>query len=311
MRVHRDWDHAPKYCKSCKAIKDDEWYELRCEYCGTAVRARRDWDRPPKYCKPCKATQDAEWRDSSCGLCGDTMRIKKDWERPPQFCRSCRERHPDQEVSCKLCGKPFLIRSNTQLTCSQNGWQFPSVCQECKDDFLLIKGAIGSLRAQYPFALETTIECRGLLKTDKVAVVCNKKTREVVAEVRMDEQGLFLTERVATTYIQDMSRPKPLFRGRPFDLATHETRDEEKGVFFRERVANTHVEDPAAPKPAFGPKKTLHIHETQYVKEGLLFPRWMAETKSATDRDATRISTRENKKGLFLSSRFWSTDRSK
>jgi hypothetical protein len=177
---------------------------------------------------------------------------------------------------------------------------------------LLIKGAIGSLRTQYPFALETTIECRGLLKTDKVAVVRNKKTQEVVAEVRMDEKGLFFTERVATTYVQDMSRPKPLFRGRPFDVATHETRDEQKGILFPERVANTYVEDPNASKPLFGQKKkTLHTHETQNTEEGILFPRRVAETRSVRDKNAAKVQTTGDQKGFFFPRKFWSTDKRK
>jgi len=53
------------------------------------------------------------------------------------------------------------------------------------------------LRDQFPFALETTIEKRGLIFTDKVAVVRSKKTREVVAEVKMDTQGFFFVERIA------------------------------------------------------------------------------------------------------------------
>ena len=312
IKVHRDWDHPPRFCKSCKALNDAEWYEVHCQRCGTTIRARRDWDKPPKFCKSCKAIKDAEWRDSTCEHCGTAMRVMKDWEHPPKFCKSCVEGHPNKEVPCRLCGKPLLIRTATQLKCAKNGWELPSVCQECKDDYLLIKGAVGSLRAQIPFALETTIECRGWLRTDKVAVVRSKKTKEVVAEVRMDEKGLFFVERVATTYVQDLSRPKPLFRGRPFDVATHETRDEEKGILFPERVANTYVEDPDASKPLFGPKKkTLHTHETRNIDEGILFPKHLTETKSVRDLSAPKIKTQTEEKGIFSRIRFWATDKTK
>ncbi|WP_143062859.1 hypothetical protein [Bradyrhizobium sp. OK095] len=176
----------------------------------------------------------------------------------------------------------------------------------------MIKGAIGSLRAQFPFALETTIECRGLLKTDKVAVVRRKKTQEVVAEVRMDEKGFFFTERVATTYVQDMNRPKPLFRGRPFDVSTSETRDEEKGFLSPMRVANTYIEEPNAPKPLFGPKKkTLHSHQTVNSEEGFLSPRRVTETSSVIDRKAPIIKTRGGERGFFASIKFWGTDKAK
>jgi len=53
-----------------------------------------------------------------------------------------------------MCGSRLLIKSNTQLKCSKNGWELPSVCQECKNDFLMIKGAIGTARSQFPFAIE-------------------------------------------------------------------------------------------------------------------------------------------------------------
>ena len=73
----------------------------------------------------------------------------------------------------------------------------PTRCHQCKHDALLIKGAIGALRDKFPFALETTIEKRGLLFTDKVAIVRSKKTGEVVAEVKMDTEGFIFTDRVA------------------------------------------------------------------------------------------------------------------
>lgn len=167
-----------------------------------------------------------------------------------------------------------------------------------------------SATAQYPFALETTIECRGWLTTDKVAVVRNKKTQEVVAEVRMDEKGIFVTERVATTYVQDMSRPEPLFRGRPFDVAISETSDEAKGILFTERVANTYVEDPDAPTPIFGQKKkTLQTHETQNAIEGLLFPKRATQTRSVTDREAPIIKTRGGETGFLFRRKYWDTDK--
>ena len=312
IRARHDWDKPPKYCKPCKAITDAEWYELNCERCGGNIRARHDWAKPPRFCKSCKAANDAKWGESSCTLCSGSMRVKKDWENPPQFCKSCRDKYPDKEVPCRLCGQPILIKSGMQLNCAKNGWELPSQCEECKHDFLMIKGAVGALRSQYRFPLETTIERRGWLRTDKVAVVRNKKTQDVVAEVRMDEKGIFFTERVATTYVQDLSRPKPLFRSHPFDVATHETRDDEKGFIFKERVANTYVEDPDAPKPWFGEKKkTLHTHETQNTHEGMLFPKRVTETRSATNPDAPVVKTRVAEKGFFSRIKFWSSDKEK
>ena len=50
------------------------------------------------------------------------------------------------------------------------------------------------MKAEY---LETTIEQRGLIFTDKVAVVRNRRTGEVVAEVRIDKKGLIFVDKVA------------------------------------------------------------------------------------------------------------------
>ena len=77
-----------------------------------------------------------------------------------------------------------------QLKCRENGWNLPTKCQEYKHDALLIKGAIVALRDQLPFALENTIEQRGIIFTDKVAVVRSKKTGEVVAEVKVNDEGV-------------------------------------------------------------------------------------------------------------------------
>ena len=63
-----------------------------------------------------------------------------------------------------------------------------------------VKGAIGALRDQFPFALETKIEQRGIIFTDKIAVVRNKRTGEVVAEVRMSEGSIFL-DRIAVAIV--------------------------------------------------------------------------------------------------------------
>ena len=74
---------------------------------------------------------------------------------------------------------------------------------KCKQDSLLIKGAIGALRDKYPFPLETTIEQRGLIFTYRAAVVRNRSTGEIVAEVTMKDEGLIFIKRVAVAKAKD------------------------------------------------------------------------------------------------------------
>lgn len=188
-----------------------------------------------------------------------------------------------KQVACRQCGQYFSISTATQLKCRQNGWDLPSLCEQCKHDALLIKGALGALKGQFPFAVETGIEKRGILFTDKVAVVRNKTTREVVAEVRMDEKGIFFTERVAVATTPDKKK-------------ISETRDETKGILFPERVARTYSGTPA--------KRT---HETRNVTEGILFPTRHAETTSLTDSDPKKVVTKSGKEGLFFVRRFLDT----
>jgi hypothetical protein len=114
------------------------------------------------------------------------------------------------------------------LKCRERGWDLPNRCQECKHDALLIKGAVGALREQFPFALETTIEQRGIIFTDKVAVVRSKKTGEVVAEVKMNEEGFFSVKRVAVAYDP---KTKEKFS---------KTRDGSQGFIFQKRTADTY-----------------------------------------------------------------------
>jgi len=40
---------------------------------------------------------------------------------------------------------------------AKNGWELPSYVRNARKTFLMIKGAIGTARSQFPFAIETTI----------------------------------------------------------------------------------------------------------------------------------------------------------
>jgi hypothetical protein len=152
----------------------------------------------------------------------------------------------------------------------------PTRCQECKHDALLIKGAIGALRDEFRFALEATIEQRGLIFTDKVAVVRSKKTGEVVAEVKMTEKGVFSTTRIAVARRTDTGE------------IVGETRDGSRGVFFPKRTADTY-------------RDRARTHRTEAVDRGAIFPRTSIETKRE---DGSRVARTVNKaKGFFFPKR--------
>ncbi|GAB1473149.1 hypothetical protein MASR2M69_05900 [Bacteroidota bacterium] len=144
------------------------------------------------------------------------------------------------------------------------------------------------MRDLFPFALETTIEQRGFLFTDKVAVVRSKKTREIVAEVKMDTQGFFFVERIAVA---------TNFKTKEKISKTFESVD---GFFFPERTATTR-----------DLKSNKDTHKTKIVEEGFFFPKHFAETRSTDKNDDTVIRSKENERGLFFKEKYTATNKMK
>ena len=151
----------------------------------------------PGFVKSVKNERLPNGMKKSCESCGTTISVHRDWDNPPKYCKKCNSIYTPKNISCRKCGKSFTISTTLQIKCKERGWDLPSQCRECKQDDLLIKGAIGALRDKYPFALETTIEQRGIIFTDKVAIVRNKETGEIVAEVKMNTEGFISVNRVA------------------------------------------------------------------------------------------------------------------
>jgi len=241
------------------------------------MRVCRDWDRIPDYHKECA------WTEVDCELCGKPSRVHRGWPNPPRSHKECRAEVAPKEVACAQCGQCFTVSSGTQIACRKNGWELPRRCPECKHDALLIKGAIGALKGQFPFRLETTIEQRGFVFTDKVAIVRNARTGETVAEVRMDERGFILTERVAlATAVKTGER-----------IST--TRDGREGMFFPKRTADT-----------YDSQDRHRTHRTRMVQKGVLVSERVAET---TGRDGKEAVTRTRTKGTFFPRRVYRTDR--
>jgi hypothetical protein len=242
------------------------------------MRVHKDWDNPPDYHKEC------EWYEKTCEICNRAMKVHRAWDNLPRSHKECLGKFAPKDIACSQCGKYFKVSTGLQLKCRERGWDLPNRCQECKHDTLLIKGAVGALREQFPFALETTIEQRGFIFTDKVAVVRSKKTGEVVAEVKMNEEGFFSIKRVAVAYDP---KTKEKFS---------KTRDGSEGFIFQKRTADT-----------YDAETNKRTHRTKMVERGVIFPKHVAETRG--EDDGSKSTTRIKEKGFFFPKKIAETDK--
>jgi hypothetical protein len=246
------------------------------------MRVHKDWNNPPDYHKEC------EWYEKTCEICHSSMKVHRAWSNVPRSHKECLAKYAPKDVSCSQCGKSFTISMGLQLKCHEQGWKLPERCEECKHDALLIKGAVGALRDQFPFALETTIEQRGFIFTDKVAVVRSKKTGEVVAEVKMDNEGLIFVDRVAVAV--DKRSGKTLSK----------TKEGSEGFFFPQRTADS-----------YDSRSGKRTHRTKMVERGIFFPKHVAETRNVSDGTAPKSTTRVREKGLIFPKQVTETDKEK
>ena len=239
----------------------------------------------PDLCKECNRKEREKWIEIRCECCGNKITVNKDWENPPKYCKNCMDRFAPKEINCKQCGNRFRLSSKFQIKCHLNGWDLPAICGECKHDALLIRGALGALRDHFNFPLETMIEPRGFLFTDKVAVVRNKITREKVAEVKMDTEGFIFVDQIAVAV----------------DLKTREkiskTRETVDGLLFPERTATT--------KDIRAGKDT---HKTRVRERGFLFPEYYSETRRLDDKGGA-IESHEKTRGFIFEEKYIMTDK--
>ena len=234
------------------------WYSISCAECGAEVRACEDWSHTPRFCRSCKEEWAAGWREKSCLVCCGTLRYRIDWEREPIAHKECWPEIVPKNITCSECGNSFRVGTKFQLRCRENGSSLPTRCFECKHDALLIKGAVGALRDQVNFPLETTIEQRGIVFTDKVAVVRNRRTGAVVAEVSMKEKGICSVERIAVTVDKRDGKAREIAQ----------TRDGSREIIFPERTADTYSSDTRG-----------RTHRTRVAERGIYFPKRFAETE--------------------------------
>jgi hypothetical protein len=248
-----------------------------------------NWTNPPTLCKECKAKRDAQWYKTSCEVCHTTIYAHRSWEKPPTLCEKCLKDFAPKDIRCSQCGNIFTVSTKLQLKCREKGWNLPTRCFQCKHDDLLIKGAIGALRDQFDFPLETKIEQRGIILTDKVAVVRNKKTGEIVATVTMDDQGIILPKRVAIA-----TEPKS-------NKLISKTTEGTKGIVLQQRTAETYDMD-----------KRKHTHVTTIEETGIVFKKHYARTVSKDTPPSEDNITRILKKGnIFFPKYVAETDKEK
>jgi len=126
---------------------------------------------------------------------------------------------------------------------------------------------------------------RGIIPTDKVAVVRNKKTGEIVARVTMDDLGLLLPNRVAiaTDFKSNkrISKTTEANRLRDFQQRAAETYDMDK----RKHTHVTTIEETGGvckkhyPRTVSKDTSSLEDTITRILKKGnILFPKYVAKT---------------------------------
>jgi hypothetical protein len=289
IKYHEDWDNVPNYCKNCT------WYEVSCEICGGSIRVHRDWDNPPRVHKECREKARAKWRARGCDNCGREIRYHQDWDKVPRYCekclwyevecnickqalkicrewekpprahKDCLDRYRPRQENCMECGESFTISTGLQLKCKEQGWNLPTKCPQCKQDSILISGAIAAAKEHFGFAVKAVIEPRGFFFPQKVAVIYSKKTGEALAEVKMEDRGFFLQIREAVA--------------RDLDGKTlSKTREAREGFFTDRRVADTYAPDNA--------EKT---HRTRDTTEGIIFTKRVRETENLKTGDKTKV----------------------
>ncbi len=264
-----------------------DWYSVSCEDCGAEIRVCEDWSHVPRFCRACKEEWAAGWREKTCAVCGELLRYRADWDREPLAHKACWSAIAPKDMLCSECGGSFRVGTRFQLQCRENGLGLPTRCFECRHDELLIKGAVGALRDHVAFPLEATIEQRGVLFTDKVAVVRNRRTGEVVAEVTMKERGILSVERIAVTADKR--------GGASSEIA--QTRDGSRGIFFPERTADT-----------YRTGSDERTHRTREVDRGIIFRERLARTERESG-GSRAVETRERTKGMFFPRRSIVSDR--
>ena len=149
----------------------------------------------------------------------------------------------------------------------------PSKCPQCKEDALLISGAITSAKDHFRFPVKAVIESRGLIFSDKVAVIYNKKTGEAVAEVTMEDSGIIFETREAV--LRDKT-----------NLTISKTREGYEGILSSKRVGDTYTAN-----------DHLKTHRTRTITKGIIIPKKVQESENL--KTGRKTKTKKATKGIF------------
>lgn len=99
----------------------------------------------------------------------------------------------EHEYACSECGEHVARLDGTLQSVG-------TLCRKCRHDALLVSGAVAALRKRFPGDLNVIVETKTRTITEKIAVVSKVENDEVVAEVKLCDDGVFSSERAAVAY---------------------------------------------------------------------------------------------------------------
>ena len=117
-------------------------------------------------------------------------------------------------------------------------------------------------------------------------MVRSRRTQEVVAEVKMDNEGLIFVDRIAVAV--DPKTGEKLSK----------TMEGQEGIIFTNRTADTYNND------------GRRTHRTRTVERGIIFPERVAETTAEGKRTGKTV-TRIRDKGVIFRNVVANTDKDK
>lgn len=132
---------------------------------------------------------DTPWERFNAEMSELTQTIQKPLENENRHAHKCAE-----------CGE-YVVRFDGTMA------EAHSLCQACRNDALLISGAIGAFRKRFPGDLNVVVETKTHVITEKIAVVSVVETDDVVAEVKLCDDGIFSSERTAVAYDPKTQEP--------------------------------------------------------------------------------------------------------
>ena len=245
LKVHVDWENPPSYHEECRPLEvpDEIHPDLTID---TVAQAE----------VPFSSNGYERIKDVQTNGNGNSEIVLPDAEAPVELNGSAQDKHqvddppmdappeeileaPEETVAkkydriyfCSQCGKQLVDLDEFHPGSNGSSPDADSVCHECEYDTILVSGAVAALEKQFSFAMHAIAEIRTRTVTENITVVKNSSTKEVVAEVKVCEDGIFSVERAAVAYDPNTDEPyaKTVFHNKGFfsALRTVDTFDRE------------------------------------------------------------------------------------